>query len=115
MKSASACLLARNLVKADAGTRYIHIRHSGWDHHKKIFDHKAVDQSLQALQRIDSAVANLLRDLSSSRTSLAGRTLLDDTLVVVATEFGRVPGPLNGVEGRHHYNRPISAYLPAAE
>ena len=30
--------------------------------------------------------------------------MLDETLVVVATEFGRVPGPLNGIGGRHHYN-----------
>ena len=52
-----------------------------------------------------SAVANLLRDLSSQPSpATPGKTLLDETLVVVATEFGRVPGPLNGVEGRHHYN-----------
>lgn len=30
--------------------------------------------------------------------------MLDDTLVVVATEFGRTPGALNGIAGRHHYN-----------
>src|SRR5690606_2997332 len=29
----------------------------------------------------------------------------DETFVVVATEFGRVPGALNGVDGRHHYNQ----------
>ena len=26
-------------------------------------------------------------------------------MVAVITEFGRVPGPLNGVKGRHHYNK----------
>jgi hypothetical protein len=99
------CLLARNLVKADAGTRYIHIRHSGWDHHKKIFDHKASTTHYKHCNELDSAVANLLRDLSSQPSpATPGKTLLDDTLVIVATEFGRVPGPLNGVEGRHHYN-----------
>jgi hypothetical protein len=99
------CLLARNLVKADAGTRYIHIRHSGWDHHKKIFDHNAGSNHYKHCNELDAAVANLLRDLSGSPSQRgAGRTLLDDTLVIVATEFGRVPGPLNGVEGRHHYN-----------
>ena len=97
------CLLARNLVKADAGTRYIHIRHSGWDHHKKIFDHKAGSNHYKHCNEMDQGVANLIRDLAST-PSPRGGTLLDDTLVVVATEFGRVPGPLNGVEGRHHYN-----------
>jgi hypothetical protein len=100
-----ACLLARNLVKADAGTRYIHIRHSGWDHHKKIFDHKASTNHYKHCNELDRAVANLLRDLGSQPSpATPGKTLLDDTMVVVATEFGRVPGPLNGVEGRHHYN-----------
>ena len=99
------CLLARNLVKADAGTRYIHIRHSGWDHHKRIFDHAAGTNHYKHCNELDRAVANLLRDLSSQPSSLTpGKTLLDDTLVIVATEFGRVPGPLNGVAGRHHYN-----------
>lgn len=104
-----ACLLARNLVKADAGTRYIHIRHSGWDHHKKIFDHKASSNHYKHCNELDRAVANLLRDLAGQPSpTTPGKTLLDDTMVVVATEFGRVPGPLNGVEGRHHYN---TAYI----
>jgi uncharacterized protein (DUF1501 family) len=99
------CLLARNLVKADAGTRYIHIRHSGWDHHKKIFDHKAGTNHYKHCNDLDRAVANLLRDLANQPSSTSsGKTLLDETLVIVATEFGRVPGPLNGVAGRHHFN-----------
>jgi hypothetical protein len=99
------CLLARNLIRADAGTRYIHIRHSGWDHHKKIFDHKAGTNHYKHCNDMDRGVANLLRDLAAAASPRGeGRTLLDDTLVVVATEFGRVPGPLNGVAGRHHYN-----------
>ena len=67
-KSVLGCLLARNLVGADAGTRYIHIRHSGWDHHKKIFDHKASTNHYKHCNEIDSAVANLLRDLSAAIT-----------------------------------------------
>ncbi|MGH9627782.1 MAG: DUF1501 domain-containing protein [Bryobacteraceae bacterium] len=99
------CLLAKNLVQADAGTRYIHVRHSGWDHHKKIFDHKAGSNHYEHCNHLDRALANLLRDLAAAPSpGGAGKTLLDDTLVIVATEFGRVPGPLNGVEGRHHYN-----------
>jgi hypothetical protein len=103
------CLFARNLVQADAGTRYIHIVHPDWDHHKAIFDHKAKSNHYIRCNEFDKGMANLLRDLSAAPSPrLAGKTLLDETLVVVVTEFGRVPGALNGIAGRHHYNE---AYL----
>jgi hypothetical protein len=101
------CLFARNLVQADSGTRYIHIVHPDWDHHKAIFDHHAKSNHYIRCNEFDRAMANLLRDLSAT-PSPRGKTLLDETLVVMATEFGRVPGPLNGIAGRHHYNE---AYL----
>jgi hypothetical protein len=103
------CLFARNLVKADAGTRYIHIVHPDWDHHKAIFDHSAKSNHYIRCNEFDRAMASLLRDLSATPSPReAGKTLLDETLVVMATEFGRVPGALNGIAGRHHYNE---AYL----
>lgn len=34
------CLLARNLIQTDAGSRYIHIIHPDWDHHRDIFNHE---------------------------------------------------------------------------
>jgi hypothetical protein len=103
------CLFARNLVKADAGTRYIHIVHPDWDHHKAIFDHKQKSNHYIRCNEFDRAMAELLRDLSATSSPRdAGKTLLDETLVVMATEFGRVPGALNGIAGRHHYNE---AYL----
>lgn len=103
------CLFARNLVQADAGTRYIHIVHSDWDHHKAIFDHSQKSNHYIRCTEFDRAMANLLRDLSAAPSPrLAGKTLLDETMVVMVTEFGRVPGALNGIAGRHHYNE---AYL----
>ncbi|MBI1895759.1 MAG: DUF1501 domain-containing protein [Acidobacteria bacterium] len=100
------CLLARNLVRADAGTRYIHIVHPDWDHHKAIFDPKAKSNHYIRCNEVDRAMASLLGDLAGAASPRQpGKTLLDETLVVVATEFGRVPGPLNGVAGRHHYNQ----------
>ena len=99
------CLLARNLVMADAGTRYIHIVHPDWDHHKNIFEHSVKSNHYVRCNEFDRAMANLLRDLDAARSPRDSRkTLLDDTLVVMATEFGRTPGALNGVKGRHHYN-----------
>jgi hypothetical protein len=99
------CLLARNLVMADAGTRYVHIVHPDWDHHKNIFDHSVKSNHYIRCNEFDCGMANLLRDLGAAPSPReAGKTLLDETLVVMATEFGRTPGALNGVNGRHHYN-----------
>ena len=100
------CLLARNLIRADAGTRYVHVKHPGWDHHKNIFDHSKKSNHYKHCTSLDRALANLLRDLGKTPSPHdPEKTLLDDTIVAVPTEFGRVPGPLNGVAGRHHYNR----------
>lgn len=100
-----ACLFARNLVEADAGTRYIHVVHPDWDHHKAIFDHGSKSNHYIRCNEFDRAMANLLRDLSAAPSPRQpGKTLLDETMVVMVTEFGRVPGPLNGIAGRHHYN-----------
>ena len=99
------CLLARNLVAADAGTRYIHVKHGGWDHHKRIYDHDARSNHYRHCNDLDRALSSLLSDLESTPSPRdASKTLLDETIVVVPTEFGRVPGALNLVGGRHHYN-----------
>lgn len=109
------CLLARNLVKADAGARYVHIVHPDWDHHKGIFDHAAKSNHYMRCTELDRALAGLLRDLSGEPSSrAAGKSLLDETLVVVVTEFGRVPGALNGIAGRHHYNLAYVALFAGA-
>ncbi len=103
------CLMARNLVKADAGARYIHIVHPDWDHHRDIYNHEKKSNHYVRCNEFDRAFANLLRDLAGTPSPRReGESLLDETLVVVATEFGRVPGALNGIGGRHHYNQ---AYL----
>ena len=100
------CLMARNLIQAEAGTRYIHIKHAGWDHHKNIFDHSKKSNHYSHCNNLDRAVAGLIRDLGGTPSPRdPGKTLLDDTIIAVQTEFGRVPGVLNGVNGRHHYNK----------
>lgn len=101
----TACLFARNLIQADAGTRYIHITHPDWDHHKAIFDHGQKSNHYIRCNEFDRGMANLVRDLAAQASPRQpGKTLLDETMVVMATEFGRTPGALNGVAGRHHYN-----------
>ena len=100
------CLLARNLVTADAGTRYVHVKHGGWDHHKRIYDHGANSNHYKHCNDLDRALAALMADLSATPSPRdASKTLFDETIIVVPTEFGRVPGALNLVGGRHHYNQ----------
>ncbi len=98
------CILARNLLKADAGTRFIYIYDGDkWDHHSYIFDHSRYPRNhYYTCNRLDKGLASLLVDLSSTPGSEPGKTLLDETLIVATSEFGRTPG-MNPVAGRDHY------------
>lgn len=81
------CLLARRLV--ESGVRFIEVSHDGWDHHKAL-----ADEMGDVAPVFDQAFATLITDLEQ-------RGMLDSTLVVVATEFGRKPD-YNG-DGRSHH------------
>lgn len=109
------CLLARNLIQADAGTRYIHVVHPDWDHHKNIFTPTVKSNHYVRCNEVDRAVANLIRDLGVARSPRdPAKSLLDETFIAVVSEFGRTPGPLNGVAGRHHYNLAYHALFAGA-
>ena len=89
-----ACLLARRF--AERGVRYITLMHSTrqfgnlWDQHKDLYA-----GHLGNALAVDRPIAGLLRDLKA-------RGLLDDTLVMCGSEFGRTPvfEYQNGAEGR---------------
>lgn len=89
-------LLARRLV--EAGTRMISVSYGSWDHHSNI---KASFES-QAGQ-FDVAFARLIRDLDE-------RGMLDTTLVLVSSEFGRTP-KINSTNGRDHHPRVFSVAM----
>jgi len=78
-----ACLLARRF--AEAGVRYVTVMHSTrqfgnlWDQHKDLYDGHRNNAAA-----VDAPIAGLLRDLK-------GRGMLDDTLVMCGSEFGRTP------------------------
>ncbi len=74
---ANNCLLARRLV--ERGVRFVQIMDQGWDHHGSIFTNLP-----RKAEQVDRPVAALLADLKS-------RGLLDQTLVVWGSEFGRTP------------------------
>lgn len=101
--------LARNLINADAGTRYCHIYSGGWDQHSNIWQSKG--GHYKNCEMLDNALSALLEDLSTMPAKRTpGKTLLDETLVVFTGEFGRVPGTLNWVKGRDHWNKTFTIH-----
>lgn len=86
-------LLARRLV--EAGVRFVTVSYGGWDMHAGI--ENAMRRQAPGL---DSALAGLIRDLDD-------RGLLDSTIVLVTSEFGRTP-KINASAGRDHFPRVFS-------
>jgi hypothetical protein len=93
------CVVARRL--AERGVRFIEVVNGSssknWDDHADMSAHEG------KAKRIDQPIAGLLRDLKQ-------RGMLDDTLVVWTTEFGRTPG-VDGTKGRGHHSACFSSWL----
>ena len=89
-------LLARRLI--EGGVRFVSLTAGGWDHHDNL---KAGIEN--ELPPTDKAIAALIRDLDS-------RGMLETTLVMVTTEFGRTP-KINPTGGRDHWPRVFSTML----
>ena len=95
---AQGCLLARRLIEHDV--RFVEVQLGGWDTHYDNFT--AVEGRCQ---EFDQAYAALLTDLEK-------RGKLKDTLVVVATEFGRTPEiKADHGDGRDHHPSAFSCVL----
>ena len=110
-----SAILTRNLLQQDGGTRYIHICHNGWDHHKDIWNKQASTNHYRLIQEFDPALASLLEDLAAAPAKgTPGKSLLDETLVVCMGEFGRTPGPLNFQGGRDHHKHVFPAMFAGA-
>jgi uncharacterized protein (DUF1501 family) len=84
---AANCLLARRL--AERGVRFIQLYHRDWDHHGAIKEHVAGTAA-----EVDRGAAALLTDLKE-------RGMLDETIVVFGSEFGRTP--MAQGNGRDHH------------
>jgi hypothetical protein len=89
-------LLARRLVAS--GVRFVSLTYGGWDMHNQI---KGGMQG--QMPAFDQGFATLIRDLE--RTGL-----LNSTLVMVSSEFGRTP-KINGTAGRDHWPKVFSVVL----
>lgn len=104
------CILARRLI--EQGVRFVQLFNgayqtggegvSNWDGHKKIEEQYAKHGPV-----LDQPCAALLRDLKQ-------RGLLQDTLVVWCTEFGRMPTFQKGASGRDHNPDGFTAWLAGA-
>lgn len=98
---AANCLLARKL--SEGGVRFVQLYHQGWDQHGNL----PSEMPLQA-EDTDRATAALITDLKQ-------RGLLDETLVIWGTEFGRTnycQGKLTPDNyGRDHHPRCFTAFM----
>jgi hypothetical protein len=93
------CIVGRRL--AERGVRFIELVDGSssynWDQHGDMADHA------KHAKEIDQPISGLLRDLKR-------RGMLEDTLVVWTTEFGRTPG-IDGEKGRGHHSACFSSWL----
>lgn len=97
------CLLSRRLI--EQGVRFVEVSHNlnflngtGWDAHNQ-----GILQQHELIKELDTAVAALITDLEARR-------LLDKTLIVITTEFGRLP-EFDGGGGRGHQGSAFSCVL----
>ncbi len=97
---ARQCLLARRCL--EAGVRFVQVNFSYprnyWDAHSDLRNNHTTNA-----KKVDKPIAALLNDLKS-------RGLLDDTLVIFGTEFGRTPAA-QGTDGRDHHPHAFSVWL----
>ena len=91
------CLLARRLV--DTGVRFVEVQLGGWDMHNDVFGN------------METRGATLDRGLSALLKDLERTGKLSNTMVVVASEFGRSPEVKAGRIGRDHHPTAFSAFL----
>jgi hypothetical protein len=95
------CLAARRLV--EQGVRFVQVYHGGggkneWDAHSELQKNHS-----KLCAEVDQPIAGLLKDLKQ-------RGLLDETIVVWGTEFGRTPGAEKS-DGRDHHPYGFSVWI----
>jgi hypothetical protein len=97
---AAQCLIARRLV--ERGVRVVELfdvgSNTNWDSHSNIDDHRALSRN------VDRPIAALITDLKR-------RGLLDETLIVACSEFGRTPWQDLTPRGRGHHSRCFTCFL----
>ncbi|MBL8178909.1 MAG: DUF1501 domain-containing protein [Bryobacterales bacterium] len=100
----NACIAARNLLRAQAGVRFIQINQGDWDHHENIYLNNG--GHVAKMREFDNALGTLIGDLRNDG-------LLQETLIVAMGEFGRVPGNINAGRGRDHHVQQAALFAGA--
>jgi hypothetical protein len=93
----NACLVAKQVLAANQGTRFIQITLGNWDMHIDIYgaQNPKGNNLFTLCPQLDNGVGALLTDLAASN-------LLNETLIVMVGEFGRTVGPVTPALGRDH-------------
>jgi hypothetical protein len=93
----NACLVAKQVLAAKQGTRFIQITLGNWDMHIDIYgaQNPKGNNLFTLCPQLDTGVGQLLTDLNVSG-------MLNETLVVIVGEFGRTVGPVTPALGRDH-------------
>ncbi len=99
----NSCVLARQVLAANQGTRYIEITLGGWDMHVNIY---AQNQLPTLAKTLDDGLSQLMTDLQAQGQ-------LNETLIVMAGEFGRTVGKLTGAAGRDHLSQQFAFFAGA--
>ena len=104
----NACLVAKQVLEANQGTRFIQITFGSWDMHQDIYGQQnPKGNNLYTMGKpLDDGVSTLLSDLQANG-------LLDETLVVMVGEFGRTVGPVTPAGGRDHWLQQTSLFAGA--
>jgi hypothetical protein len=89
----NACLVAKQVLAANHGTRYIEITQGGWDMHQNIYSNNQLPSLTKLL---DDGLSALIADLKKSGQ-------FANTMIVMQGEFGRTVGKLSAANGRDHF------------
>jgi len=92
----NALLMAKQVLASNQGTRFIQVNVGGWDMHANIYDRNNNGGIYRVGKTFDDGFGGFIKDLAESG-------LLNETLVVVAGEFGRTVGRLTAQNGRDHF------------
>jgi hypothetical protein len=109
-------LLARNVLFADAGARFLWVAncYNGgngcFDNHEWLYSRDRLPLNngrisiYDSCPIVDRALSSMVEDLSNHPGHEPGKTLLDETIILLASEFGRDP-EMNSNQGRDHWGR----------
>jgi hypothetical protein len=104
----NACLVAKQVLAANQGTRFALVSFGSWDMHQDIYGQQnPKGNNMYTMGKpLDDGYSALLDDLQASGQ-------LDSTLVVMVGEFGRTVGPLSAAGGRDHWIQQSAVFAGA--